>query len=342
MKEYKNILIIKMSSLGDVLHSLPTLAALRENFPNARIVWAVHKEFSSLLPAKPYIDDVVFIDKKKLKSFKYLKELRHTLHEFHFDMSLDLQCLAKSALVAFLSGAKEHYGYWETREGSWLVNKGLTGPHKYDHVIERYLDTVRALGGTVSGIQFPLTEITVETQQVHEKLTTLGVTGPYVVMAPGARWAVKEWPTDYFAQVGEALALDGYAVILVGTAEDSPKAQQIIAAGTATNYTDLTGQTTLKELMALIKNSVLYISADTGPLHLANALQKPLIALFGTTSPERTGPYGSPHIHVLISPTSKATPEMPLVDDPDCMKALLPETVIEMYKNIRKAGELGD
>ena len=140
-KEYKRILIIKMSSLGDVLHAMPTLAAAREAWPDAHITWAVHKEFSALLPGKPYIDEVVYIDRKKLKNIPYLWDLRKILHAHQFDLCIDLQCLAKSALVALLSGAKEKYGYWETREGSWLVNKGLTGPHKYDHVIERYLDT---------------------------------------------------------------------------------------------------------------------------------------------------------------------------------------------------------
>ena len=127
MKNYKNILIIKMSSLGDVLHALPTLYALRENCPQARIVWAVHENFSAVLPGKPYIDEVIYIDKKKLKSFSYLRSLRKTLHAYHFDLCLDLQGLAKSAIVAWCSGAREKYGYWEMREGSFLVSKGLTG-----------------------------------------------------------------------------------------------------------------------------------------------------------------------------------------------------------------------
>lgn len=170
MKPYKNILIVKMSSLGDVLHALPTLYALRENCPDARIVWAVHKQFSAVLPGKPYIDDIVYIDKKGLKSLSYLKELRRTLHEYHFDMCLDLQGLAKSAIVAFCSGAKEKYGYWEMREGSFLVSKGLTGTHKFDHVIERYLDTVRALGGAVDGVEFPLPSVDAEKRRFQGDL----------------------------------------------------------------------------------------------------------------------------------------------------------------------------
>ena len=121
MKAYKNILVIKMSSLGDVLHALPTLYALRQNCPDARIVWAVHEQFAPVLPGKPYIDEVIYIDKKRLKSLSYWKELRRTLHAYHFDVSFDLQGLAKSAIVAWLSGAEERYGYWEMREGSFLT-----------------------------------------------------------------------------------------------------------------------------------------------------------------------------------------------------------------------------
>ena len=118
MEPYKNILIIKMSSLGDVLHALPTLHALRQNCPRARIVWAVHENFSALLPEKPFIDDIVYVDKKKLKKLSYWFELRKTLHAYHFDLSIDLQGLAKSAIVAFNSGARKKVGYWEMREGS--------------------------------------------------------------------------------------------------------------------------------------------------------------------------------------------------------------------------------
>ena len=115
MKDYKNILIIKMSSLGDVIHALPTLYAVRKNWPNAHITWAIHEQFASLLPGTPWVDDVIIIDKKQLKKPSYLYQLRKDLHSRHFDMTLDLQCIAKSAIVSLLSGAPEKYGYWELR-----------------------------------------------------------------------------------------------------------------------------------------------------------------------------------------------------------------------------------
>lgn len=339
MKPYKTILIIKMSSLGDVLHALPTLYALRENCPDARIVWAVHRQFSAVLPGKPYIDDIVYIDKKRLKSLSYLKELRRTLHAYHFDLCLDLQGLAKSAVVAFCSGAREKYGYWEMREGSFLVSKGLAGAHKFAHVIERYLDTVRALGGKVDAVEFPLPSVAAEMASLRSRFAAAGMTGPYIAAVPGARWAVKEWPVAYWQDFLRRVTQTGMNVVLLGSGDDVPKGKAIADGVASPRLFDCTGRTTLRELMAAIAMSRLYVSADTGPLHIANALKKELIALFGPTCPDRTGPYGGTHgeyIHMIISPTSAATQEQPLVDDPACMSQISVGMVWKTYMDIVK------
>lgn len=353
-KDYRRILIVKMSSLGDVIHALPTLYALKQNWPDAKITWAVHEQFGTVLPGQPWLDEVIYIDKKKLKSLSYLWHLRKELHSRHFDMCLDLQCLAKSALVSWLSGAPEKYGYWELREGSGLVNKGLVGPNKMGHVIERYLDTVRALGGTVDRIEFPLRHDEDAKKSVQLKLTAFS--GPYAVIVPGARWAVKEWPTQNFGALCKRLVDAGVTPVLAGAPSDAEKAAEVMAAAnesattasgtageaagitatassaTSAKVINLVGQTSLPELIELIRGCAIYISADTGPLHMANALQKPLVALFGTTSPDRTGPYGGDYVHVIVSPTSKATPEHPLVDDPDCMKQITVDMVWDVVK----------
>lgn len=336
MKDYKNILIIKMSSLGDVIHALPTLHAIRQNWPQAKITWAVHEQFSAVLPGEPYIDEVLYINKKKLKSISYLFELHRELHSRQFDMCLDLQCLAKSAIVAFFSGAKEKYGYWELREGSKLVNKALVGPNQYGHVIERYLDTVRALGGRVDSIEFPLRRSEEAAQSVRVKLEDRGLSmdHPYIVVAPGARWAVKEWPIGNFAQLATRLSEAGLPVVLIGAPNDASKGEAIKTVATSSQVVNMIGQTNLLELIELIGHSALYISADTGPLHIANALKRPLIALFGPTSPDRTGPYGGSYVHIIKSPTSRATVEEPLIDDPECMAHITVEQVMDEVKPI--------
>ncbi len=223
MKDYSNILIIKMSSLGDVIHALPTLYALRQNLPHAKITWAIHEQFASLLPGTPWVDEVIIIDKKQLKSPSYLWNLRKDLHSRHFDMTLDLQCIAKSAIVSLLSGAPERYGYWELREGSKFVNKALVGAHKYDHVIERYLDTVRVLGGDVEGVEFPMPHDHAAEGVIRKRLADLGVTDDYVVVVPGARWIVKEWPLLNFGELCIRLCESGKKVIIAGAPDDNEK-----------------------------------------------------------------------------------------------------------------------
>lgn len=344
MKDYQNILIIKMSSLGDIIHALPTLYALRQNLPHAKITWAVHPQFAHILPGKPWIDEVILVEKKGLKSLSYIRKLWKDLYSRHFDMTLDLQCIAKSALVSFCSGAPERYGYWELREGSQLVNKALVGDHKYDHVIERYLDTVRALGGQVQDLVFPLSRSQKDALEVKRKLMAQGLPevaidkGDYIVIAPGARWALKEWPVSHYAELIKRFLDQGQWVVLMGSPDDCQKSQSILDLVEDPRLIDLTGHTSLPELIELIEASKLYISADTGPLHLANALKKPLIAMYGTTSPDRTGPYGGDHVHIIQSPTSRATAKEPLVKDPDCMGHISVDSVWEAYQKVKEEG----
>lgn len=211
-KEYKNILIIKMSSLGDVLHTLPFAAALRRRFPAARISWLVHPQFAGFVPDPPVIDEVLYFDKVKFNKMpltekvKYFFEMRSLLHSKKFDLVIDMQGLFKSAVMAAISGCSERIGYCEMREGSGLVSRAICGSHSHDHVIERYLDVARYLGAKVDSaddIEFPMPDLDKETESVQEKLKRQGVTRPYVVMVPGARWKTKEWPPEHYAALAE-------------------------------------------------------------------------------------------------------------------------------------------
>lgn len=339
MKPYKTILVIKMSSLGDIIHSLPTLSALRKNCPNARIVWAVHERFAGVLPGKPYIDDILYVDRKRLKSPSYWWELAKELRAYNFDISIDLQCLSKSALVALLSGAKEKYGYWEVREISKWVNKPLVGPNQYGHVIERYLDTVRMLGGTVEGLDFPFPNIEAAEHSSKEKLKAAGIEGPYALVVPGARWGGKEWPPAYYGELCKRLCEEGLSVVLTGTAEDLDKTKEIASIVKSDKLVDMANKTSLHELLALIKHSKLFISGDTGPLHMANALKKPIIALYGPTAPNRLGPYGYDEIEIVVSPTTTVTDKKFIVDDEECIKDITPDSVWEAYQRLMQGSK---
>ena len=338
--EYRNILIIKMSSLGDVLHTLPFVAVLRDCFPRARISWLVHPQFAAFVPDPPMVDEILYFDKVKFKKLNwsgkwaYFKEMRALLQSRHFDLVIDMQGLFKSAVLAAISGCSHRIGYCEMREGSGLVSKAICGAHARDHVIERYLDVARYLGGKVEEIRSPMPELAFEWAAVQKKMPS--VEGSYVVLAPGARWETKKWPVEYYARLAAEILADGCAVVLAGGPDDVVLGQAIQTL--TPGVTDLTGQTSLRELGALIQHCSFYISGDTGPLFIAAAFKKPLVALYGPTRPERTGPYGSEASVILIAPVDCAGCLKKQCDNWICMKSLTPEMVFQEYK--RKRGEV--
>ena len=332
--EYNNILIIKMSSLGDVLHTLPFVAELRERFPHARLTWLVHPQFSGFVPDPPMVDEVIYFDKVKFnkmslgKKWSCFKEMRSLLHSRNFDLVIDMQGLFKSAVLAAISGCNNRIGYCEMREGSGLVSKAITGVHAKDHVIERYLDVARYLGCAIKDIRFPMPDLQKEWQAVQEK--TEAVKEPYVVLVPGARWETKKWPIEYFSELAEMILRDGKQVVLAGGPEDTSLGSQITRL--SPGVTDLTGKTGLRELGALIQHSTAYISGDTGPLFIAAAMKRPLIALYGPTRPDRTGPYGSSEAVIIRAPVSCAGCLKKRCSKWICMKAITPEMVFDEYK----------
>lgn len=343
--EYKNILIIKMSSLGDILHALPFAAALRERFPQAKISWLVHPQFAGFVPDAPTIDEVIHFDKVAFQKMSigqklaFAKTFRQELHARHFDLVVDLQGLFKSAAVAAMTGCANRIGYCEMREGSGLVSKEICGAHRHDHVIERYLDVARFLGAEIKEIKFPVPDLTKETVSVQKKLLAKGMaqSSSYVVIVPGARWETKEWPIKNYAEIAKRIVADGTYVVLAGGSEDRAKGAAVAKAAEAARVLDLTGQTSLRELAALIKGCRVYISGDTGPLHFAAALKKPLIAMYGPTKADRTGPYGSENSTVLLSPAHCVGCLKKHCKNAYCMEYITPDNVYKEY--LQKIGK---
>ena len=335
-RDYKNILIIKMSSLGDVLHTLPAVAALRKGFPNARLTWLVHPQFSDFVPDPPVIDEVIYFDKVKFnkmclgEKWSYFKEMRALLHSKKFDLVIDMHGLFKSAVLAAISGCDNRIGFCEMWEGSGFISKPIRGSHAKDHAIEQYLDVARYLGCPADEISFPLPDLEKEWQAVLKKEEA--VQKPYVVLIPGARWDTKVWPAENFAKLADMILRDGKQVVLAGAPEDIPAGAKI--TGQVPGVIDLTGKISLRELGALIQHCMLYISADTGPLVIAAAMKKPLIALHGPTRPDRTGPYGDENAVVLKAPVPCAGCLKRHCGNWICMRSITPEMVFEEYKKI--------
>jgi heptosyltransferase-1/heptosyltransferase-2 len=298
MNNYERILVIKMSALGDIIHALPSLAALRRLYPSAKISWVVEPQFASLLPGQPFIDDLVIFEKNKLKRkslpgmMGFLWRMRKDLHTRNFDLVLDLQGLMKSTLIGLLSGCRNRIGYWELRECSSFFTKPIYGANAKGHIIQRYLDVIRSLGPVPDEISFPLPDYSGPRAKLAESLRSRGLTGPLALLFPGAGWVSKLWPVEKYAALAGKLSADGLSVAIGGGVDDGSLASGIIAKSPEPKPLDLTGQTDLTSLMALVSLASVALGSDTGPLHLAAATGTPTVSLFGPSSGERAGTYG--------------------------------------------------
>lgn len=334
---YKNILIIKMSALGDVMHAIPCADALRNLYPTARITWIVHPQFGAFIPEWPIVDEVMYFDKAEFnkQSFsekvKRIFALRRELRKRNFDLVIDLQGLFKSAVVAFLTGCPTRIGYNDMREGSGLISKAIHGKNDKGHVVQQYLDVIRFLGSPVEEPTFPTPTLHAEKEKMRKILLAKNPSIDWaktVVLVPGAGWATKEWPESHFAELADKLLADGQTVILAGGPAELSKADIITNLVTEGKVINLIGKTSLRELAALMGITGTCVGGDTGPVHIAAAMGCRIIALFGPSSGHRAGPYGAKVI--IISSSENCCPcfkrKCPL--QKNCMSMI---TVDEVY-----------
>ena len=294
----KNILVVKLSAIGDVIHALPVSYALKEAFPDARVTWVVEPPAYPLLVDNPYIDDIILFEKKKFKSLggflQNIGPFKARLQQTHYDAALDLQGLFKSAAIAGLSGAPVRLGTCNMRECSDKVSRPVIGPHAQGHIVERYLDVVRELGCPVHKVVFPM-EISDRDADLAARIMQQAgarMENPYVVLAVGANWPNKRWPTKYFAELSDWLYEKKIIpVIIGGGVVDSQLAAEIDAAAEIPPV-NLVGKTTLKQLAYILKNARLTLGGDTGPVHLSAGLGSPTVMVMGPTDANRNGPYG--------------------------------------------------
>lgn len=336
---YHNILIIKLSAIGDVIHALPVAPALKKRFPQAKLTWVVEPPAYDLLTNNHYIDEIIVFEKNKCKSltgfFQYVPEFIRILRKTQFDLALDLQGLFKSAAVSFLSGADKRLVYCNAREYSDVIGKKVCGPNSTNHVVERYLDVVRKLGCEIDQPEFiiNITEKEAALAAAIAKQAGLDVNMPYVVLIPGTNWPNKCWPADHFAQLAGRLFEQQLIPVFVGSNADKTAMNEIISNSDILPI-DLTGKTTLKQLAYIIKNAQAVVAGDTGPMHLAAALNVPVIALFGPTDPKRNGPYGTSHSVLTVSHSCQGCWRRQCPDGKDCLADIDVDTVFQAVLNL--------
>ncbi|MEJ2685377.1 MAG: lipopolysaccharide heptosyltransferase I [Candidatus Sulfobium sp.] len=325
-KQPKKILIVKPSSLGDVVHSLPFLNSLRSCFPKSEIHWVIAKGLEGLLEGHPMIDGLIIINKDMWKKIsrtgQTLREIRalfRRLRDGGYDMVIDLQGLLRSGLITASTGAPLRIGFAEAREGSTLFYSRRVGTGRNMHAVERYLEVAHELGCNSGDVIFPFPLVKSGLKRIKELKTSLR---DYVVLVPGARWDTKVWPAESFGRLASMLPLKS---VVVGNGKDVAIADRIVGmAGGKT--VSLAGRTTLAELIEVMRDARMVVSNDSGPMHIAAALNVPVAALFGPTSPERTGPYGKGH--VIIRSERECSPCFrKRCRDFRCMAEISPEAV---------------
>ena len=292
------ILIIKLSSIGDVVHTLPALYALRNAYPSAKIDWLVEEEPSNILMGHPLLNDVFVIKKRWwLKDFKRTYAVAKKIRALNYDIILDFQGLFKSGIWVFLSNGKRRIGFDKSREMSYLFLNERLPPYNPDkHAVERYLDLVKHLGIKCDSISFPIPITEKEKKKISGLLKTGGILegAPFIVLNPMARWETKLWGAKKFAGLCNEV-VDNFSCRVVVVGASSEKDNKEFFSLTNNRVVDLTGKTTLKELAHLTSLSSVVITVDSGPMHIAAAMGVPVVAIFGPTAPWRTGPYGEGH-----------------------------------------------
>lgn len=300
MADYRRILIVKPSSLGDVIHALPTLAALRDRFPRASITWLVKWQWAGLLERAEGLDEVWPVQPSLLGWLSAVPRLRAA----GFDLVVDLQGLLRSGVMGWLSGCPARIGLANGREGSpFFYTNRVPVPTQDVHAVDRCLLVAAALGASVHGAPaFRLRLLPTDRGEVSALLGKHRVSAEraWIAVNVSARWPTKRWPPAMFAAALDRLNEEGLGpVVLIGGPDEKPEVEAVKGL-MKTDLVDVTGETTPGILPALLQSASLLLTNDSGPMHVAAAVGTPVVALFGPTSPIRTGPYGTSH-RVLTS-----------------------------------------
>jgi heptosyltransferase I len=345
MKAMK-ILFIKLSAIGDVVQTLPALEAIKIRYPESEITWVVEEAAAGILEGHPLIDRLLVSRRRAwlrmlrnpLQTAKAVRDITRFIRDLRsvrYDIAIDFQGLSKSGMLIGLARAARKIGFDKTRELSYLfLNERLPAYDIEKHALDRYLDLARYLGANEPSPSCTL-PIDREVSAIRRKIEDMHLQGrPLVVVNPVARWKTKLWLERNFADLADRLVKEKKAVVIfTGSPADREVNERIISmmSETAMNWT---GETTLKELAALASLSALFITTDTGPMHLAAAAGAKVLALFGPTAPWRTGPYGPSHVvirtGIACSPCFKRTCEIGV----RCMEGITVEEVMKQISNL--------
>ncbi|MCB2146929.1 MAG: lipopolysaccharide heptosyltransferase II [Deltaproteobacteria bacterium] len=313
-----NILIVKLSAIGDVIHTLPALSALRARYPAAHITWLVEAAAADLVVGHPALDRVMVSHRKRwirqlkgLQRWRALSEIRRfwrDLRDTRYDIIIDFQALLKSGLLVWLARGERKIGFdkgMQHQEHSYLLlNERIPPVDMEVHALTRGLMLLRAIGIEAKSVVYDVPVSADDRRRVRTMLESEGIDGsrPLVAINPVALWETKLWRNDRFALLADRLIAE-HEVDVVFTGGPGDRAViHDIRRRMASPSVDFSGRTTLTMLAALFQQSALMVTTDTGPMHLAAAVGTTVVALFGPTASWRTGPFGEGHQVIRTAP----------------------------------------
>lgn len=339
------VLLVRLSAIGDCLHAAPVASELRRAHPDAFIGWAIQEPAADLLRSSPGVDRFHVYPRRArglTAQFKAFRRFRRELRNCRYDAAIDVQGLTKSGLVAWWSGARHRIGFrggpaMGNRElNSLFLNRRFAVDPAVTHVIDRNLALLRASG--LAGKEHPLAEWRLPDYAEPEALDFLKrhglVSGGYAVVSPGTIWRTKLWPTMHFAAAVRRLGRERslpVVVVWAGEEERSAAEKIVVSAGNDPPVL-LAPPTDLRELATLLRHAALFLGCDSGPAHLAAALDVPCVSVFGPTDPSRNGPYGPRSASVQLDQRLECQPCWRRTcsrGDFACMERLDPDPVVE-------------
>lgn len=335
------ILLVRRSSLGDIIVTLPALVALRRHLPEAHLTWLVEEQFADLLRGHECLDEIITVRRYSARQpGKWLQETRQVgryLREQDFDLVLDVHGLFKSAVMCYLSDAPRRLSLQDSflgLPGLRMINE-VVPCRPGIHAVDRALQMASHLGAPPQLIEFRLPIQPEARAWAEELVAEAELAGqPLIGLVLGTSKPNKRWPPEYFAQLTELLREEGRAevVLIGGSAEREPEAQ--VQSALSVPAASAVGKTDLKQLSALLAQTSVVVAGDTGALHIAGALERPVVGLYGPTSPLLTGPYGSKHIVLWDQLSCSPCGRRPSCRDYDCMRQLTPQRVAKAVEEL--------
>ena len=344
MSLVKRILIIKMSALGDIIHALPVSAALGESFPHIELTWAVEESFAPLVTGNPYIKNVLTLPKiksKDLRSLRFHREYFSRLKDVRarsFDLTLDLQGLTKSALIATASGAKIRLGYHWLREAAGFLESAVPRRPKSVHIVDQYLDVAHFLGAKIGPPKFPFHIPLEDKAYVDDLLRECGLKEdePFVCINPASALKIKEWSAKNYAELMDSLCDTASLKSVLITADKA--AAERVKSFSKRPFINLANRTNLKQLAEVLRRSAVHICSDTGSAHIAAALNRPVITLIGPTDADRICAYGQAQNAIRHTDLCGSSCDWHHCQyaEPKCMTAIKVQEVFDKVTNTLK------